>query len=116
MRPLVSGCGLVQARPTVGYKRPRPARSSHKKVAATGIAAYSSLCVVRSFNLLTALVADSAGSLACRLARCLALTAAALLHGLLQIPGRQCLNVLHMYSLLILFQINISSDPSTIPH
>ena len=101
MCPLASVRGLVQARPTARYKRTRPARSSHKKAAATGIAAYSSLWIVSLFGLFTALVANGTGSLACGLAGCLALSAAALLSGLLQISGRQCLNVLHIYSLLI---------------
>jgi hypothetical protein len=38
---------------------------------------------IRLFNLLAALIAYSAGSLACRLARSLALAAAALFHGFL---------------------------------
>jgi hypothetical protein len=47
-------------------------------------------------GVLTALVAYRTGSLAGRLAGCLALTTAALLHGLLQISGYQGLNVLHI--------------------
>ena len=54
-----------------------------KKVAATGIAAYSSLENIGLFDLLTALVAHGAGGLACGLAGGLALTAAALLHRIL---------------------------------
>ena len=52
------------------------------------------------FNILAALIADRAGCLARRLARCLALAAAAFLCGLFIIPGRQCLDVLHTDCLL----------------
>ena len=48
------------------------------------------------FRLLAALIAHGAGSLACGLAGCLALAAAPLLHGLLQVSGHQCLDVLHI--------------------
>ena len=44
---------------------------------------------------LAALVTYSTGCLTCRLAGCLALAAAALLHGLLKISCVDCLNVLH---------------------
>ena len=67
-----------------------------KKVAATGIAAYSSLENIGLFDLLTALVSYGAGGLACGLAGGLALAAAAFLHGLLQVSGLQCFNVLHV--------------------
>ena len=45
--------------------------------------------------MLAALVAYGARSLTCGLAGCLALAAAALLHGLLKISCVDCLNVLH---------------------
>ena len=48
------------------------------------------------FHLLTALVPHCAGSLAGRLAGSLALAAAALLHGFLQVPRGQSLDVLHI--------------------
>ena len=48
------------------------------------------------FAVFAGLIPHRAGSLACRLAGGLALTTAALLHGLLQISGYQGLNVLHI--------------------
>ena len=102
-------CGVRRMPPTTHNgpavrKRPRchyvllVARGSllAKKVAATGIAAYSSLENIGLFDLLTALVAHGAGGLACGLAGGLALTAAALLHGLLQVSGSQSFNVFHI--------------------
>ena len=47
------------------------------------------------FHLLTALIPDCTGSLAGRLAGSLTLAAAPLLHGLLQVSGRQSLDMPH---------------------
>ena len=54
---------------------------------------------------LAALVSYSTGSLACRLAGCLALAAAAFLHAVLQCACAQCLYVFHLYVLLHFFSI-----------
>ena len=52
---------------------------------------------VTGLLLLAALISHGAGSLACRLAGCLALAASTLLYGILQIFRIQCLDMLHYY-------------------
>jgi len=63
---------------------------------AIALLSYTALVQYKLLDLLTALVSHRAGSLAGRLAGSLALAAAALLHGLLQVPGRQSLDMLHL--------------------
>ena len=57
-----------------------------------------SLCIL----VLTGLVGNTAAGLACALAGCLALAAAAVLSTLRHITGIQCLNMLHILFLLSL--------------
>ena len=76
-----------------------------KEEAAAGAAAYSFTEKLLLFAVLAGLISYGTGSLACGLAGCLALAAAAFLHAVLQCACAQCLYVFHLYVLLHFFSI-----------
>ena len=66
--------------------------------------------------ILATLISNRARCLACWLAGCLALAAAALLYRLFIVPGRQCFNMLHTYCLLKSYSPKVISIYDSISH